>query len=54
MYEYEGLSDMFFIMLYGGATMMAVLAGLYGVSRSPPTTTIYPISSALLTVRKTS
>ena len=29
MYEYEGLSDMFFIMLYGGATMMAVLAGLY-------------------------
>ena len=29
MYEYEGLRDMFFIMLYGGATMMAVLAGLY-------------------------
>ena len=29
MYEYEGLSDMFFIMLYGGATMMAVLAALY-------------------------
>ncbi len=29
MYEYEGLSDIFFIMLYGGATMMAVLAGLY-------------------------
>ena len=29
MYEHEGLSDMFFIMLYGGAAMMAVLAGLY-------------------------
>ena len=29
MYEYEGLQDMFFIMLYGGVTMMAVLAGLY-------------------------
>ena len=29
MHEYEGLSDIFFIMLYGGATMMAVLAGLY-------------------------
>ncbi len=29
MYEYEGLHDMFFIMLYGGATMMALLAGAY-------------------------
>lgn len=29
MYEHEGLQDMFFIMLYGGSTMMAVLAGLY-------------------------
>ena len=29
MYEHEGLHDMFFIMLYGGVAMMAVLAGLY-------------------------
>ena len=29
MYEYEGLRDMFFIMLYGGATMMALVAALY-------------------------
>lgn len=29
MYEHEGLRDMFFIMLFGGAAMMAVLAGLY-------------------------
>lgn len=29
MYEHEGLSDIFFIMLYGGVTMMAMLAGLY-------------------------
>ena len=29
MYEHEGLRDIFFMMLYGGATMMAVLAGLY-------------------------
>jgi AraC-like DNA-binding protein len=29
MYEHEGLGDIFFIMLYGGATMMAMLAGLY-------------------------
>ena len=29
MYEYEGLHDMFFIMLYGGAAMMALLAGVY-------------------------
>ena len=29
MYEHEGLRDMFFIMLYGGAAMMALLAAVY-------------------------
>ena len=29
MYEHEGLRDMFFIMLYGGAGMVALMAALY-------------------------
>ena len=29
MHEQEGLRDMFFVMLYGGASMMAVMAALY-------------------------
>ena len=29
MYEHQGLQDMFFVMLYGGAAMMALLAALY-------------------------
>lgn len=29
MYEYKGLQDIFFVMLYGGATLLAVMACLY-------------------------
>ena len=29
MYEYKGLQDIFFVMLYGGATLLAVVACLY-------------------------
>lgn len=29
MYEYKGLQDIFFVMLYGGATLLAMVACLY-------------------------
>ena len=29
MYEHQGLQEVFFVMLYGGASMMALLAALY-------------------------